>query len=352
LPPVTQQWFPTETETQPAEPDLIKFLSLLATHDLPIVHERDLSFLGNGHGTPVISGGFGEVKMATWKSAGVAPRAVAVKQFKATLFCYTGYSEDRHEYFKLLHDLFFEIEIMGRCNHCNVAKILGISFCEQEDPQDKRQIRPMLLLEPASVKRPDLSRFFEDTNSTRLTPLEETSSLVTGIADGLCALHSMGVVHADLKPENILMFKSGGQWIPKLSDFGLSGITTSSDAPRGGTRRWNAPECLPSANINLRTFSTLHYRDSYAFGLVTAYILQDGHGPFDPETADIDQVKLDPVDTVFEHIWKMTAKGMRSSQFVEAFATILKSTLRLWPEKRWHSLEKVGELLEIAGRGR
>jgi serine/threonine protein kinase len=352
LPPVTQQWFPTETETQPAEPDMTRFITLLAAHGLPIVPEGDLNFLGNGQPTLVISGAFGEVRMATWKSVGSVPRVVAIKQFKETRFCPTDHPENRGEYFRLLHDLFFEIEIMSRCNHRNVAKVLGISFCEQEKLQDKHQIRPMLLLEPANFDRPDLSRFFGDTNCRLPMPIKESSLLVTGIADGLCALHSMGVVHADLKPENILMFKDAEQWIPKLSDFGLSGITSSSDAPRGGTRRWNAPECLPSASATLRAFSTFHYRDVYAFGLVTAYILQNGHGPFDPETADIDQVKLDRADIVFEHIWKMSTKDMKHSQFEEAFAMILKSTLRLWPENRWPSLLKVGELLQSEGRRR
>jgi serine/threonine protein kinase len=52
--------------------------------------------------------------------------------------------------------------------------------------------------------------------------------LAAGLAEGLCAIHSAGVVHRDLKPSNVLLAEDG----PRLIDFGIC----RSVATRGLTR--------------------------------------------------------------------------------------------------------------------
>ena len=43
-------------------------------------------------------------------------------------------------------------------------------------------------------------------------------ALAAGLAEGLAAIHSAGVVHRDLKPANVLLAEDG----PRLIDFGIS----------------------------------------------------------------------------------------------------------------------------------
>ena len=44
------------------------------------------------------------------------------------------------------------------------------------------------------------------------------------VLEGLCHVHTIGVVHRDLKPENIMMDKKGE---PRIIDFGLSKNTNN-----------------------------------------------------------------------------------------------------------------------------
>ena len=54
--------------------------------------------------------------------------------------------------------------------------------------------------------------------------------LAAGLAEGLVAIHSAGLVHRDLKPSNVLLAKDG----PRLIDFGISRSVDSSALTRTG----------------------------------------------------------------------------------------------------------------------
>ncbi|MDT3440941.1 MULTISPECIES: serine/threonine-protein kinase [unclassified Pseudofrankia] len=107
-----------------------------------------------------------------------------------------------------------------------------------------------------------------------------------GLADGLVAMHAVGVVHRDLKPANVILGWEG----PKIIDFGvalttqplLGGSTTDSDpdltqaktqfGQRIGTLVWMAPEQLRGEAVGPPA-------DVFAWGACVTYATT-GHSPF------------------------------------------------------------------------
>ncbi|MBL7517877.1 serine/threonine protein kinase, partial [Frankia sp. CNm7] len=108
-----------------------------------------------------------------------------------------------------------------------------------------------------------------------------------GLADGLVAMHAMGVVHRDLKPGNVVLGWDG----PKIIDFGVA-LTTralpavgaaagsdpdvtyarTQDGQRLGTFVWMAPEQLRGGPVGPPA-------DVFAWGACVTYATT-GHGPF------------------------------------------------------------------------
>jgi len=109
-----------------------------------------------------------------------------------------------------------------------------------------------------------------------VVPVHRALTIITQIAEGLGAVHAVGLVHRDIKPANIVIEEDTGR--PVLVDFGLA---SPSHAARManlaiGTPLYMAPEqtglAERGASITTRT-------DVYALG-VTAYELLAGRPPF------------------------------------------------------------------------
>jgi serine/threonine-protein kinase PknK len=100
-----------------------------------------------------------------------------------------------------------------------------------------------------------------------LEPATDRASLgllvARDVGAALAALHSSGAAHGDVKPENVVIAEVNGSPVAaSLIDFGLSTDVTEV-VPRGGTRRYLAPEVAESGG-------DARLRDLWALGFMLA----------------------------------------------------------------------------------
>jgi len=80
--------------------------------------------------------------------------------------------------------------------------------------------------------------------------VDEIDQILTGLLNGLDCLHSNQIIHRDLKPQNILIQEREGNYIPKITDFGISKIVEDfenskySNSSIFGTTAYSSPEQL------------------------------------------------------------------------------------------------------------
>ncbi|GIZ41425.1 hypothetical protein CKM354_000472900 [Cercospora kikuchii] len=334
------QCFAEELSEAPKDPELLRLLISLSAAKIPIVdqekleHKSDASSLGEGS--------FGTLTLAKWRDSSSGMQFVAVKHFKSLQAMATAGSEAAAERAAALHDFLFEVEIMCKCHHPNIVQLLAVSFDELSD----NLLRPLLILECADPSTPDLAMFLQ-----RLEPaipsFLDCVSIIAGMALGLSALHSMGVVHADLHPKNVLMFRTDQSWTPKLCDFGLSGINSSQDAPRGGSIFWKAPECLRIAPDELKVHKTHPCTDVYALGLIIARILAGDETALPSIASDINRVKLDSADLMAARAYSLIHVTASSGSLGLFAQSVFHRTLRLQPKDRVDMVTFVQELLPL-----
>jgi eukaryotic-like serine/threonine-protein kinase len=103
-------------------------------------------------------------------------------------------------------------------------------------------------------------------------PTASVLSLAAGLAEGLVAIHSAGVVHRDLKPSNVLLAEDG----PRVIDFGISRALEASTVTRTGlafgSPGFMSPEQAEAGEVGPAS-------DVFSLGTVLAFAAV-GEGPF------------------------------------------------------------------------
>ncbi|MBI2388343.1 MAG: serine/threonine protein kinase [Deltaproteobacteria bacterium] len=168
-------------------------------------------------------------------------------------------------------------------------------------------------------------------------PLHRALTLVRQIAEGLSAVHAVGLVHRDVKPENVVIEASTGR--PVLVDFGLASTQRalqirSREKVVAGTPAYMAPEqalLRPSGEfVTARTdvyalacmaFELLTGRLPFEERSVEAMIAKHASAP-SPAPSSFDAA-LAPFDAVFARALAKSPDGRHES--VRAFAAELEA---------------------------
>lgn len=167
--------------------------------------------------------------------------------------------------------LYLETAIMSHPdlqNHPNILSMLAIVSLA-DTMSDKR-----FLMAVEFANEGSLEHYLQEKGRTMA--LTTKKSICADIADGIYALHSVGVVHNDVKVANILLMSRGNVLTAKICDFTYSIPILSRKSwlwNAVGHQIWAAPETEePGVNVSRQ-------RDIYSYGLLVWYILR-GTNPF------------------------------------------------------------------------
>lgn len=172
----------------------------------------------------------------------------------------------------------------------------------------------------------------EHSRHKTYVPMYRALTILRQIAEGLSAVHAVGIVHRDVKPANIVIEENTGR--PVLVDFGLA-VPTGAHAEAAGTPAVMAPEQSYLGRDSVVTLRT----DIYSLGC-TAYKLLTGRLPFDSKSA---------AELIRAHVQDQIRPPSQIRSDLAPFDTVFARALAKRPEERYESAHDLAVAIDGAG---
>ena len=110
---------------------------------------------------------------------------------------------------KIRHRFLQEAHVQRQLSHANIVQV-----------QDVLEQDGQLAMVMEFIEGPTLAEWIEDNPGPQSESV--VLQLMNPIVNAIAHAHARKVVHRDLKPANVILAKGpDGDWIPKLTDFGL-----------------------------------------------------------------------------------------------------------------------------------
>ncbi len=257
---------------------------------------------------PLGRGGMGMVYRAFDRELG---ETVAIKVLRPDVARESGRVEQRFR---------SEIRLARRVRHRNVCSVYG-------DGED----RGLLYICMEFIEGENLARVAREEGG--LAPAEAWS-VALQVADGLRAVHEVGIVHRDLKTANLMRDRGG---VVRVMDFGiakqhgatLDGVTVTATGSLMGTPEYMSPEQLRGDDVDFRS-------DLYSLGIVV-FELFTGALPFRGDT---------PVATIVRQLHD--APNLDLPSLPEPLRPVLDRALAKDPADRYPTAEEMHDALKRA----
>jgi serine/threonine protein kinase len=214
-----------------------------------------------------------------------------------------------------------EIKLARRVMHRNVCRIF-----EYGEEQGRRFIS-MELIQGTELK----------LHAGTMSP-ERAFAVAAQIADGLAAIHEVGVIHRDLKTSNIMLEPAG---TVRLMDFGIAkhveheGVDATATGDIVGTPSYMSPEQARGEKLDFRS-------DIYSLGVVV-YELFSGRVPFRGDS---------PLSVILKHIHDPPPlEGPAAPRLPPSVIPILACALAKPRNDRFQSAAEMGQALRAAAGG-
>jgi serine/threonine protein kinase len=219
-----------------------------------------------------------------------------------------------------------EIKLARKVTHRNVCRI-----------HDYGEDGSMRFISMEFVEGDDIKQLARERGG--LLSIEEAFDLAIQTAEGLQAIHDVGIVHRDLKTSNIMC---DSKKRVRLMDFGIAKVTGSDRTGGGltttgqimGTPEYMSPEQCLGEKID-------HRSDIYSLGVVI-YEMFTGQVPFRGDT---------PVATLFKHLRDdVPFEGPVAGRIPLAAVKVLRRALAKEPGERFDDAASLADALREAQR--